>query len=118
MVGRKRGQNPSGWRARRTRAHCDGHVAARGSRSVVPRDRRGIEADLNSLRIDRDGRRMTFAAGPGASKEWCDATLAFPIGEPNGACEVAVRERRQVVVNDIAASPFFPETWRAVARRI
>ena len=65
--------------------------------------------------LDRDGRRLTWAAGPGLPKEWQEATKSFAAMPTLGACGAAVNGRQSVVVADVLSSPLFTP-WRDAAR--
>jgi two-component system, NarL family, sensor kinase len=65
--------------------------------------------------LDRDGRQMTWAAGPNVPEAWQAATKVFAATPTFGTCGAAVSRREPVAVADIAASPLFAQ-WRDVAR--
>jgi PAS domain S-box-containing protein len=65
--------------------------------------------------LDRDGRQMTFFAGPEVPDAWHEATRSFAATPTNGACGAAVSGREQVIVADVPASPLY-KPWRDVAR--
>jgi PAS domain S-box-containing protein len=65
--------------------------------------------------LDREGRRLSFAAGPGVPQVWRDASKSILATAGNTACGTAVNSRRQVVVPDILGSPLYA-AWGEVVR--
>jgi len=65
--------------------------------------------------LDRDGRQMTWGAGPNVPEAWHEVTKVFAAAPTTGACGAAVSRREPTVVADIAASPLFTQ-WRDAAR--
>lgn len=65
--------------------------------------------------LDRDGKQMTFSAGPDVPDVWRQATRSFAATPTNGACGAAVNGREQVIVADVPVSPLFTP-WLDAAR--
>ena len=65
--------------------------------------------------LDRDGRHLKFAGGPGVPQAWREASNVVAAVPGNTACGTAVNSRRQVVVPDVLASPLYTG-WGDVIR--
>jgi two-component system NarL family sensor kinase len=66
--------------------------------------------------LDRDGRTLSFAAGPFVPEPWRVATKSFPVTPTSGACGAALNTREPVVVDSLQASPLYSPDWRDEAR--
>jgi PAS domain S-box-containing protein len=64
--------------------------------------------------LDRDAKRLTWAAGPSVPGAWQEATRSFAATPIGGACGAAVCQRRSMVVADVLSSPLFTQ-WRDAA---
>jgi len=65
--------------------------------------------------LDRDAKRLTWAAGPSLPEAWREATQSFAATPTNGTCGAAVSGRRRVIVADVLSSPLFTQ-WRDAVR--
>jgi PAS domain S-box-containing protein len=65
--------------------------------------------------LDRDAKRLTWAAGPSLPDAWREATQSFAAMPTNGTCGAAVSGRQSVIIADVLSSPLFTQ-WQGAAQ--
>lgn len=66
--------------------------------------------------LDRDGRTMSFMAGPAVPEPWRIAMQSFANTATAGACGAALNGREPVIVDDMQTSPLYSLPRREAAR--
>jgi PAS domain S-box-containing protein len=65
--------------------------------------------------LNRDAKRLTWAAGPNLPDAWREATQSFAAMPTNGTCGAAVSGRQSVIIADVLSSPLFTQ-WQGAAQ--